>query len=76
MEQIRQILAQLALNLDLNIAMCDMIEKQGKRLDDHDKDIKVLQTKVNSLSTRVSELFYAQSTKAYDDRTAGKKGKI
>ena len=33
MEQIRQILEQMALNLELNIAMCDKIDSLEKRID-------------------------------------------
>lgn len=72
MEQLRQILAQMALNLELNIAMCDKIEDHEKRL----KAVEIAQsaqkTRVDGLSTRVSELFYATSAKKYDERT-GKK---
>ena len=32
MEQIRQILKQLALNMELNIAMCDKIDELDKRI--------------------------------------------
>lgn len=70
MEQIKQILAQMSLNLELNIAMCDMIE-------DHDKRIKSLETardaqrtRIDGLYTRVSEMQYAASSLAYDKRKA------
>lgn len=68
MEQLRQILAQMALNLELNIAMCDKIE-------DHEKRIKALEisgsaqkTRVDALSRTVSEYNYALSNKLYDIR--------
>lgn len=72
MEQIRQILSQMALNLELNIAMCDMIEKQGKRLDALEPLVKSHGTKIEALSTRISELQYAQANKAYEARTGSK----
>lgn len=68
MEQLRQILAQMALNLELNIAMCDKIE-------DHEKRIKALEisqsaqkTRVDALSKTVSEYNYALANKLYDIR--------
>lgn len=68
MDQLRQILSQLALNLELNIAMCDKIE-------DHEKRIKALEisqsaqkTRVDALSRSVSEYNYALSSKLYDVR--------
>lgn len=70
MEQIKQILAQMSLNLELNIAMCDMIE-------DHEKRIKSLETsrdaqkaRVDGLYTQISEARYAVSSLAYDKRKA------
>lgn len=72
MEQIRQILEQMTLNLELNIAMCDKIDSLEKRLDKLDPLIKSHGTKIESLSTRLSELSYAAATKAYEDRTGRK----
>ena len=72
MEQLRQILAQMALNLELNIAMCDKIEDHEKRLKAVEISQQAQKTRVDGLSTRVSELFYATSAKKYDERT-GKK---
>ena len=73
MEQLRQILAQMALNLELNIAMCDKIEDHEKRLKAVETSQAAQKTRVDGLSTRVSELFYSMSAKAFDDRTAKKK---
>lgn len=73
MEQIRQLLAQLSLHLELNIAMCDMIEKMEKRLDTLEPSHKALQDKVKSLSTQLSELRYHQATEAYAARHDGKR---
>lgn len=72
MEQLRQILAQMALNLELNIAMCDKIEDHEKRLKAVETSHAAQKTRVDALSTRVSELHYTLSMKKYDER-AGKK---
>ena len=75
MEQIRQILSQLALHLELNIAMCDKIEQLEKRLDKLEPSHKALQTKHDALSRSVSEYRYRESSKAYEDRISAMKGK-
>lgn len=72
MEQLRQILAQMALNLELNIAMCDKIEDHEKRLKACETSQAAQKTRVDALNTRVSELFYTLSNKSYEER-AGKK---
>lgn len=72
MEQLRQILAQMALNLELNIAMCDKIEDHENRLIELEALHKAQKTRVDALSSRYSELLYATSAKAYDERK-GKK---
>lgn len=72
MEQLRQILAQMALNLELNIAMCDKIEDHEKRLVDLEARHNAQKTRLDALYTRHSELLYATSAKAYDERK-GKK---
>ena len=69
MQQIREILAQLSLQLELSIAMCDKIEEQNKRLDRMEPALKALETRVNGLSTRISEMGYAAASKAYEART-------
>lgn len=69
MEQIRQILSQLALHLELNIAMCDMLDKQNKRLDELEPLVKSHGTKIDALSTRISELQYKLANDAYTART-------
>lgn len=75
MEQIRQILSQLALHLELNIAMCDMLEKQNNRLDKLEPIVKAHSTKIDSLYTRLSEMQYTLANKAYEDRTGEKSKK-
>lgn len=75
MEQLRQILAQMALNLELNIAMCDMIEDHDKRLKAVEASTAAQKTRLDGLSKQVSELFYTMSSKAYDERKAMKNGK-
>lgn len=72
MEQIRQLLSQLALNLELNIAMCDKIEQMDKRLDKMEPLIKSHSTKIDALTTRVSELQFSLAGKAYEARTGEK----
>lgn len=72
MEQIRQILSQLALHLELNIAMCDMLDKQNKRLDALEPIVKSHGTKIDALSSRMSELQYSLANKAYEARTGEK----
>lgn len=74
MEQIRQLLSQLSLHLELNIAMCDMIERMEKRLDELEPSHKALQTKVNALYTQLSEMRYHQASKAYESRQEALKG--
>jgi len=68
MEQLRQILSQLALNLELNIAMCDKIEDHEKRLKAVEISQAAQKTRVDSLSKSVSEYNYALSSKLYDVR--------
>lgn len=74
MEQLRQILAQMALNLELNIAMCDKIEDHEKRLKAVETSQAAQKTRVDGLATRVSELFYSMSAKSYEERKAQKDG--
>lgn len=74
MEQIRQLLSQLSLHLELNIAMCDMIEKMEKRLDDLEPSHKALKTRVDALYTQLSELRYHQASKSYEARHEAMKG--
>lgn len=52
MEQIRQILQQMALNLQLSVAMCDM-------LDDHETRIKGLEITRDAQKVRVDSLYSA-----------------
>lgn len=68
MEQLRQILSQLALNLELNIAMCDKIEDHEKRLKAVEISQAAQKMRVDSLSKSVSEYNYALSSKLYDVR--------
>ena len=72
MEQLRQVLSQMALNLELNIAMCDKIDDHEKRLKAVETSLAAQKTRTDAMSTRVSELFYTMSSKAYDERS-GKK---
>lgn len=73
MDQIKQILAQMSLNLELNIAMCDMINDHDKRIKDLEIHYKAQKTRLDALYTRVSEMGYAASSKAYEARRASMK---
>lgn len=75
MEQIKQILAQMALNLELNIAMCDKLAELEGRLDKMEPILKSHGTKLDSLFTRVSEMGYTMANKVYEARTGGKTAK-
>lgn len=72
MEQIRQLLSQLSLHLELNIAMCDMIERMEKKQLEHTAAIEALQLKVKTLSTQLSEYRYKLADDAYKARNGGK----
>lgn len=72
MEQIRQLLAQLSLHLELNIAMCDMIEQMEKRLDKLEPSHAALSKRVDSLSTQLSEYKYKLADESYRARNGGK----
>lgn len=72
MDQIRQILSQMALNLELNIAMCDMLEKQNARLDKLEPIVKAHGTRLDALATRISEMSYSAASRAYEARTGNK----
>lgn len=72
MEQLRQILSQLALNLELNIAMCDKIEDHENRIVLLEAQQKAQKDRVDAQSKRVSELFYTLSSNAYDHRKGQK----
>lgn len=75
MEQIRQLLSQMALNLELNIAMCDKLAQIEGRVDKMDPIIKSHGTKIEALNTRLSELQYTMANKAYEARIGGKSPK-
>lgn len=75
MEQIRQILSQLALHLELNIAMCDKIEQLEARIDKMEPILKSHTTKIDAHSTRLSEMQYAAANQAYEARTGGVRAK-
>lgn len=72
MEQIRQILAQMALNLELNIAMCDKIEQIERRMDQLEPLVKSHGTKIDAINTRLAELQYSLANRAYEVRTGNK----
>lgn len=70
MEQIKQILAQLCLNLELSIAMCDKIEDIDSRLKSLETSHKAQKSRLDGLYTRVSEMSYVEASKAYERRKA------
>lgn len=72
MEQIRQILSQLALNLELNIAMCDKIEDHEKRIKALEVSSKAHKTRLDALNTSVAEYRYAVSSKLLELRKENK----
>lgn len=73
MEQIRQILAQLSLNLELNIAMCDMIDDHQKRIASLESHCEAQKTRLDALYTRVSEMQYVSASKSYEARRCTQK---
>ena len=75
MEQIRQILKQLALNMELNIAMCDKIDELDKRILALEASSKAQKTRLDVLDRMVSETNYVAASKAYDARKAAMRSK-
>lgn len=72
MEQIRQILSQLALHLELNIAMCDKIQDIDDRLIAVEARSKANATRIDAVSGHVSQLAYKFADDAYAARKAAK----
>lgn len=68
MKAIRDILKQLALQLDLNIAMCDMIESLEKRVNKLEAQSTAQKATLGSLSTQFSELQYKMASDSYAAR--------
>lgn len=73
MDQIRQILKQLTLHLELNIAMCDMIDDHEKRMKTVETNQAALKTRLDALSKQLSELNYMLSSKRYEERRSALK---
>lgn len=73
MEQIRQILSQLALHLELNIAMCDKIQDIDVRVHDLETSLKACKTRIDAVNTHVSQLSYKFAGDAYEARIASRK---
>lgn len=69
MEQIRHILEQMTLNLELNIAMCDKIDSLEKRIDKMEPILKSHSTRLDAVNSRLSEMAYAAASKAYESRS-------
>lgn len=68
MDQIKQILKQLSLNLDLNIAMCDMLDDHSKRIAALEQSSKAQKSRVDGLYTLMSEANYVAASKSYEAR--------
>lgn len=74
MEQIRQLLAQLSLHLELNIAMCDMIEQMDKRISKLEPSHDALRMRVDSLSTTISQFGIHLADQRFKVRQEAQKG--
>ncbi len=70
MDQIRQILKQLALHLELNIAMCDKIDDHETRIGKLEKHYEAQKSRVDGLYRLQSEANYVAASKAYEGRRA------
>lgn len=68
MDQIRQILKQLALHLELNIAMCDKIDDHENRIVKVETSCEALKMRVDALYRMFSEANYVASSRAYEAR--------
>lgn len=68
MDQIRAILQQLALHLDLNIAMCDMIEDHNKRIAKLEAQGAAQKVSIEAMRKQVSELQYSLASSSYESR--------
>lgn len=75
MEQIKQILQQLALHLELNIAMCDKIDDHNKRIETLEVHYKAQKTRLDTLYSMVSEANYVVASNSYEARRAAQRGK-
>lgn len=75
MDQIRQILKQLALHLELNIAMCDKIDDHENRVVKLEKHYEAQKSRVDGLYRMISEANYVASSKAYEARRGSMRSK-
>lgn len=75
MDQIRQILKQLALHLELNIAMCDKIDDHDGRIAKLEKHHEAQKSRVDGLYRMFSEANYLASSKAYEARRGALRSK-
>lgn len=74
MEQIRNILKQLTLHLELNIAMCDKIDDLEKTVKRLEQSQDGLSKKLNAANTLISNLTYKLSSDAYEARKSASRG--
>ena len=75
MEQIKQILKQLALHLELNIAMCDMLDDHGQRIKMLETHYEALKSRVDGLYRLQSEANYVSANRSYEARRAAMRSK-
>lgn len=75
MDQIRQILKQLALHLELNIAMCDMLDDHSKRISALEKHYEAQKSRVDGLYRLQSEANYVAANRSYEARRASMRSK-
>lgn len=75
MDQIRQILKQLALHLELNIAICDMLDDHGKRIKALESHYEAQKSRVDGLYRLQSEANYVQANRSYEARRAAMRSK-
>lgn len=64
MEQLRDILQQMALNLQLSVAMCDMLDDHGKRITALEASRDAQKTRVDGLYSAVSKLAASRGSEA------------
>ena len=75
MDQIRQILKQLALHLELNIAMCDKLDDHENRIVNLEKHYDAQKLRVDGLYRLQSEANYVAANRSYEARRASMRSK-
>lgn len=75
MEQVRQILKQLALHLELNIAMCDKIDDHENRIGKLEESYKAQKTRLDAMYRLQSEAGYVAANRSYEARRGSMRSK-